>query len=71
MATVRNLACIAFRPEALDVHGITHKTFKSGSLTEKNQASQILTSDSNLVLSYLITTVLLNFINHHLVFKTN
>ena len=23
MATVRNLACIAFRPEALDVHGLT------------------------------------------------
>ena len=22
MATVRNLACIAFRPEALDVHGL-------------------------------------------------
>ena len=25
MATVRNLACIAFRPEALDVHDLTRK----------------------------------------------
>ena len=24
MATVRNLACIAFRPEALDVHNLGH-----------------------------------------------
>ena len=25
MATVRNLACIAFRPEALDVHALSHE----------------------------------------------
>ena len=25
MATVRNLACIAFRPEALDVHSLIHR----------------------------------------------
>ena len=24
MATVRNLACLAFRPEALDVHALAH-----------------------------------------------
>ena len=24
MATVRNLACMAFRPEALNVHGLLH-----------------------------------------------
>ena len=28
MATVRNLACIAFRPEALDVHGICQEFMK-------------------------------------------
>ena len=41
-------------------------------LIKSSQSNSILqSSDSNFILSYLITTVLLNFINLYLVFKSN
>ena len=35
MATVRNLACIAFRPEALDVHDLVHSGLYGQNILDK------------------------------------
>ena len=37
MATVRNLACIAFRPEALDVHSLYNGPKKTMKMILKNE----------------------------------
>ena len=49
MATVRNLACIAFRPEALDVHGIAELYLESRICKVTARHTYYITSDYKVI----------------------